>query len=170
MDETDGVIRKTGDTYEVVFRRRLARPIEKVWAALTVPERIADWLANASIEPSLRLGARFALHFPTQDYRMAGEIVALDPPRLIAWTWPDPKDADKPASVVRFELEPDGTGCMLTLTNTHLVKASLEDVAAGWHTHLAGLPGAADAVHMPWSAEREKVHAARYQAAAASLA
>lgn len=113
MDDADGIIRKTGETYEIVFRRRLAKSIETVWAALTAPERIADWLAEATIEPDLRLGARFALNFPTMDYRMAGEIVALQPPRLIAWTWPDPK-APQRRPVVRFELEPDGAGCILT--------------------------------------------------------
>jgi uncharacterized protein YndB with AHSA1/START domain len=168
MDE-DGVIRATGDTYEVVFRRRLARPLEKVWAALTVPERIADWLAQATIEPDLRLGARFTLHFPAMDYRMSGEIVALAPPRLIAWTWPDPKDPSKPASIVRFELAPDGAGCVLTLTNGQIVKPDLGAVAAGWHTHLECLPGAADGVFTPWNADREALHAARYQAAVARL-
>ena len=165
MDETDGVIRKTGETYEVVFRRRFDKPIEKMWAALTVPERIADWLAEAVIEPDLRVGARWSLHFPAMDYRMQGEIVALAPPRLIAWTWPDPKAPGR-RSVVRFELEPDGAGCLLTLTNDGLIKPDLIDVAAGWHTHLAGLPGAAEGVHAPWDAEREQIHAARYAVAA----
>jgi uncharacterized protein YndB with AHSA1/START domain len=169
MTDPDGVVRKTGDTYEVVFTRRLARPIEKVWAALTVPERLADWLAVATIDPDLRLGARFALHFPTLDYRMAGEIVALKPPRLIAWTWPDPNDAAKPGSVVRFELVPDGAGCRLILTNSDIVGPDVQDVAAGWHTHLEGLPTAVDAVFTPWSAAREKVHAARYEALIGSL-
>jgi len=169
MTDPDGAVRKTGETYEVVFTRRLARPIEKVWAALTVPERLADWLASATIEPDLRVGARFALHFPALDYRMAGEIVALEPPRLIAWTWPDPNGAGAPASVVRFELAPDAAGCVLTLTNSGLVKPGLQDVAAGWHTHLEGLPAAADAVHVPWSAGREKVHSARYRALIAEI-
>lgn len=166
--DADGIIRKSGDTYEIVFRRRLAKPIEKVWAALTVPERIANWLAKATIEPDLRLGARFVLHFPTLDYRMAGEIVALEPPRLIAWTWPDPKTPER-RSVVTFELESDGAGCILTLTNDGLIKPDLANVAAGWHTHLECLPGAVDGVDSPWSAEREKVHAARYQAALARV-
>jgi len=164
MADPDGVIRRTGDTYEIVFTRRLAKPIDKVWAALTIPERLADWLAIATIEPDLRVGARFALHFPAMDYRMAGEIVALEPPRLIAWTWPDPNEAGKRVSVVRFELVPDGAGCVLTLTNCDIVRPDLQGVAAGWHTHLEGLSGAADAVNIPWSAEREKVHAARYKA------
>jgi uncharacterized protein YndB with AHSA1/START domain len=165
MDDSDGVIRQAGDFYEIVFRRHIAKPPDKVWAALTLPERLADWLAAATIEPSLSLGARFALHFAEGDYRMAGEIVALDPPRLIAWTWPDPKDAARQASVVRFELEPDGAGCLLTLTNTHLAKPDLESVAAGWHTHLAGLADAAEGVFSAWNREHEAVHATRYEAA-----
>jgi uncharacterized protein YndB with AHSA1/START domain len=168
-EASDGVIRRVGDGYEVVFVRRLNRPIEKVWAALTVPERIADWLAPAAIEPDLRVGARFALHFGEGDYRMAGEIVELDPPRLIAWTWPDVEgDGSRTASPVRFELEPDGDGCVLTLTNGGLRKIAPEQ-AAGWHTHLEALEGAADGVFTAWSAEREAVHRKRYVAALAAL-
>ena len=167
MTEADGVIRRVDDGYEIVFVRRIARPIEKVWAALTVPERIADWLAVASIEPDLRLGARFNLRFAEGDYRMAGEIVALEPPRLIAWTWPDPAGQPNP-SVVRFELAPDGDGCRLTLTTSGL---GLPDPGqlAGWHTHLEGLPGAADGVFNAWDREIEAVHEARYREAIARL-
>jgi uncharacterized protein YndB with AHSA1/START domain len=167
-NQANGVIRKTGDTYEIVFVRRLKRPIEKVWAALTVPERIADWLANVTIEPDLRVGARFALRFKLNDYQMSGEIVALDPPRLIAWTWPDPENPSA-ASAVRFELEPDGDGCKLTLTNGALVRDDLENVAAGWHTHLEGLESAADGVFYAWNAEREAIHEQRYVAAIEAL-
>jgi uncharacterized protein YndB with AHSA1/START domain len=165
--EADGVVRRNGEGYEIVFVRRLAKPIEKVWAALTVPERIADWLAFASIEPDLRVGARFSLRFSEGDYRMAGEIVALEPPRLIAWTWPDPVGAPNP-SIVRFELAPDGDGCVLTLTNTGLGLPAPGQLA-GWHTHLQGLEGAADGVCTAWSADAEAVHLGRYEAAVAAL-
>ena len=166
MDDEDGVIRRDGDRYTLTFTRRLKHPVDKVWAALTVPERIADWLATATISPGPGLGADFALHFINLDYRMAGKIVAYEPPRLIAWTWPD---GDLPDSVVRFELEPDGAGCLLTLTQDRQRLEHLHDVAAGWHTHLEGLSGAVDGVHTPWSAEREAVHARRYAAAAKAV-
>lgn len=167
----DGVIRKTGDTYEIVFVRRLKHPVEKVWAALTVPERIADWLAKATITPGPQLGARFALHFAEGDYRMAGEIVAYAPPRLIAWTWPDPEQPDNAerTSVVRFELAPDADGCTLTLTNGGLVKSDLKSVAAGWHTHLEGLERAVEGAFTAWSSEREAIYAKRYALAVEAL-
>ncbi len=152
-----GQVRRAGETYDLVFERRLAKPLERVWAALTVPERIADWLAKAEVE--LRVGGRFELFWDAHDYRMTGRIIELDPPRLLAWTWP----ADQhPHSVVRWELEPDGDGCRLTLTQTAINGPSLLSVASGWHTHLECLPGAADCLATPWRAEREREIAKLY--------
>jgi uncharacterized protein YndB with AHSA1/START domain len=146
-----GEVRRTGETYELVFERRLAKPIEKVWAALTMPERLADWLAKAQVD--LRLGGRFELYWDTHDYRMVGAITELDPPRLIAWTWPSDQH---PHSVVRWELETDGDGCRLRLTQSRLNGPSLISVAGGWHTHLECLPGACEGINTPWRAERER--------------
>ena len=42
-----GEVTVAGDALQIVFRRHLRAPIEKVWAALTTPERLADWFANA---------------------------------------------------------------------------------------------------------------------------
>lgn len=136
---------------DLTFERRFAQPVAKVWAALTVPERISDWLAQAEVE--LRLGGAFRLLFPAQGYAMEGRIVELDPPRVIAWTWPHEKHPD---SVVRWALFPDGDGCRLVLTQNRLQRPELPDVAAGWHTHLEGLPGAAEGVNTPWEAARER--------------
>jgi uncharacterized protein YndB with AHSA1/START domain len=158
LNDAPGEVRKVGDRYEVTFVRRLARPVEKVWAALTVPERLADWLANAEVD--LRVGGRFALYWEAHDYRMAGVITELDPPRALAWTWPSP---EHPESLVRWILEPDGDGCRLTLHQTGLSAPPVRGVAAGWHTHLEGLPGAVDGLNTPWRAEREREVAQLYR-------
>ena len=136
----NGVIRKSDDGYEIVFVRRLAKPIEKVWAALTVPERIADWLTDMHFIPDLRLGARVEIFFPDDDppYQMiTGEVVTLEPPRLFAWTWPE---EGHPKSVVRCELQPHGDGCVLTFSQSGMG----DEVAGparppGWH----GVPATA---------------------------
>ncbi len=158
LADSPGEVRQTGDTYAITFVRRLAQPLAKVWAALTVPARLADWLAQAEIE--LRVGGRFELYWEAHDYRMRGEVVELDPPSVIAWTWPAP---EHPTSVVRWSLEPDGDGCRLTLTQSGLTRPPLRDVAAGWHTHLEGLPKAVDGVSAPWRAEREREIRRLYQ-------
>src|SRR5258708_7786439 len=44
-----GEVTATRDDLQVVFHRRYGKPIEKVWAAITTPERLADWLAAAEV-------------------------------------------------------------------------------------------------------------------------
>jgi len=158
LNDAPGEVRKVGGDYEVTFVRRLAQPVAKVWAALTVPERLADWLAKAEVD--LRIGGRISFYWEAHDYRMTGVITELDPPRLFAWTWPSP---EHPASVVRWRLEPDGDGCRLTLHQTGLSAPPLRGVAAGWHTHLEGLPGAVDGLNTPWQAACERKFAKLYQ-------
>jgi uncharacterized protein YndB with AHSA1/START domain len=151
MTDPLGVATRTADGYELRFERRIARPMEKVWAALTLPERIADWLTAAALD--LRVGGRFKLRFDEPEAsEFEGRIVELDPPRLIAWTWPHEKHPD---SVVRWELFPEDGGCRLVMTQTHLFPPLLTEVAGGWHTLLEGLPAAADGVRTIWRAEHE---------------
>jgi uncharacterized protein YndB with AHSA1/START domain len=157
IDDRLGEVRKASDGYELVFERRLAKPMETVWAALTVPERIAEWLTKAEVD--LRLGGRFVLDWEDEGFRMEGVITEFDPPRLIAWTFPHEAH---PNSVARWELAPHSDGCRLTLTQTNLHSPHLIDVAAGWHAYLEGLPGAAADVATPWRAERERELLKRY--------
>lgn len=156
-DDALGIVTATGDTYQVSFERRIARPIEKVWAAITVPERIADWLAEADVDP--RVGGHYRLRFPG-GYGTDGTITVLQPPRLLEYTWPDP---EHPHSVVRIVLEPDGDGCRLTLTQTALSRKVASGVVGGWHTHLEGLAGAADGVRTAWTQAREDELLERYK-------
>jgi hypothetical protein len=72
-----------------------------------------------------------------------GEVLALDPPRLLELGWgPD---------VLRFELEPQGAGTRLTLLDTleELGKAARD--AAGWHVCLDLLEHALEQSSPPWS-------------------
>jgi uncharacterized protein YndB with AHSA1/START domain len=146
-----GIVTRTGDAYQLVFERRLAQPPEKVWAALTAPERISAWLAEAEVD--LRIGGAFRLRFTDPDYEFEGVITELESPRLIAWTWPH---AEHPHSVVRWELFPEGAGCRLVLTQTNMHPPHLAEVAAGWHALLECLPGAAGGPVVIWRAERER--------------
>ena len=162
-DDLGQVIPGADGRYDVVFERRIKKPIEKVWAALTIPERIADWFTEAELD--LRLGGHYRLRFAWEDYAISGVIVELEPLRRLAHTWPD---KDHPDSVVRYELEPDGDGCRLTLTQTALGRAHM-DVLPGWHTFLEALPGAAECVRTPWSRERDRDMADRYRSVVDAL-
>lgn len=151
IDDPLGRIVDRGDGfYDVVLRRRLKKPIEKVWAAITEPERIADWFTEVVIDP--RVGGVYHLRFPNENFEMIGEIVAFEPPRLLVHTWPHEDHED---SLVRYELAPDGEGCRLTLTETLVSRKGL-NALPGWHTFLEALPGAVDGVRTVWTWDREK--------------
>jgi uncharacterized protein YndB with AHSA1/START domain len=154
--DADGYVLETSPGfYSVRFERFIMVRIEKVWAALTQPERLADWFAQAKID--LRLGGEVEFRWETQDYVDRGFIVALEPPKLLAWASPGP---DGRHQVVRCELkqeDPKGLGTRLILTHTFLPTEHLLSVATGWHTHLHELSeAAARADPMPWTAERER--------------
>jgi uncharacterized protein YndB with AHSA1/START domain len=150
-----GEIRRTGETVEITFRRRYARPIEKLWAALTVPERIADWFAEVETL-DLRLGGAIHLSFPGDLAKIRGVITAYEPPRRLTWTWPQPDGSE---SVVSFELEPDGAGCRLTLTEGALTFSQRAGNAAGWHAHLQAMEDAMEGRRTPWATMLQRARA-----------
>lgn len=156
----DGVITRAGEQWQVHFERVFARPIEKVFAALTTPERLAAWLGAAEIEP--RAGGRFVLIFADPPYRMEGEVRDYEPPTLFTFTWPNAAGA--PPSLVRFQLSAEGATTKLVLTQTFIARGDLANVAAGWHEHLERLELAADGVTTTrWDREREAALAERYR-------
>jgi hypothetical protein len=58
--------------------------------------------------------------------------------------------------VVRFDLEPDGDGCRLTLTESGLKADQGAGNAAGWHAHLEALEDAAGGVRTTWATLLER--------------
>ena len=141
-----GEVTATDDALQVVFHRHYAKPIEKVWAAITTPERLADWLAEAEIE--MKVGGKVQLTW-NKVHQMEGRVVALDPPNTFAWTW----NLDERETVVRFDLKADGDGCWLTLTHSGLSPKDGRGsgVRTGWHAHLEGIPDAIEGRATPWS-------------------
>lgn len=156
-DDRLGTVTRTGDTFAVVFERQIAKPVEKVWAAITVPERIADWFAI--VELDLRLGGHYRLRFSPEETPVEGVIVEYEPLRRLAHTWPDPDHAD---SILRYELEPDGDGCRLRFSQSGL-PAKYVQAIAGWHVFLDAIPGATEGVRFVWSMEQEKAVLALYK-------
>lgn len=158
MTDTDlGRIRRTGDTVEIVFHRRYARPVEKVWAALTTPERLSDWFANTTID-RVAEGGIMDLDFKDENYRSRGRIVTCEPMTTFAWEWTE-LDGSSP-SLVRWDLEPDGDGCRVTLTHSGVKVSEAGGVGAGWHAHLQAIQDAADGIETPWITVRARADAA----------
>jgi uncharacterized protein YndB with AHSA1/START domain len=144
-DAALGEVTVASDALQVVFHRRYAKPIEKVWAAVTMPDRLADWLAVAEVD--LKRGGTIRLNWNDQ-YSMEGRITACEPPHVFAWSWP----IDGRETHVRFELQSDQDGCLLTLTHSGLSpQGAGAGVRAGWHAHLEGIPDAIEGRLNTWA-------------------
>jgi uncharacterized protein YndB with AHSA1/START domain len=129
------------------FERRLAHTPEKVWKAVTDPAEMSHWFP-AGVHTELRVGAPMRFSFEGEHMDLGspfqeGEILELDPPKVYAFRWFD--------SVLRFELVPDGDGCLLVFTQTLSDAGTWGDrpavarQAPGWDACLAWLAARLDA-------------------------
>ena len=157
----DGVYRVTeSGEHEVRFDRRIALPVAKVWAALTDPAILKNWLGDVEIEP--RIGGMYVIDF-RGDERMTGKITAYEPQQVLAYTWTEGKKL--PPSHVRWELTRDGEACRLVLTHRYPASMKRTDIVpflGGWHAFMDVIGRGAAGEFVPYqdeSALREEYRA-----------
>ena len=148
-DVRDGIVETRDGEYVLRYERRLDHPLEKVWAALTEPDEIIGWLAEAEVD--LVEGGGLVLRWQNTDDEgnqavMHATITRLDPPRLIEY------EGDIHGTL-RWELSEDGEGCRLRLTvvTSGVPEAARSLVLAGWHIHLDHLEDALEGRPVDWS-------------------
>jgi uncharacterized protein YndB with AHSA1/START domain len=158
----EGTLEEIDGGYVLRFQRRFAHPVERVWAALTRPEQLTRWLGEGEVELELVEGGRFDVR-TTGSRELVEAIVAeggeeslvrhdrvlrVEPLRVFEHTF------HGAPSVVRWELRPDGDGCLLVLTHTQrgpAVAAEAARTLAGWHELLDLLGQALDGRPVEWS-------------------
>jgi uncharacterized protein YndB with AHSA1/START domain len=133
-DDGLGRLEPLADRWQLVFRRRLAHSPERVWRAITEPDELAAWFPDG-ISGSWQVGAELTFG-SAQVGTFTGRVLVCDPPRVLSYTW----DTD----VLRFDIEPDGDGCVLTLLDTLTPLGKGARDAAGWHVCLDSLAGHLD--------------------------
>jgi uncharacterized protein YndB with AHSA1/START domain len=145
----NGILTTVSGRPTLRFERRFDHPVEKVWKAITDPAELAHWFPQQVEGASSVDGEIFVpggkLRFPfgeevvldgavVPDFE--GEVLEVDPPRVLAYTWAE--------DVLRFELIPDGAGCLLIFTDTIADRAKAARDGAGWHVCLDGLEARLD--------------------------
>jgi uncharacterized protein YndB with AHSA1/START domain len=148
-NESLGTIEHHAGTFTVCMQRSLARPPAEVWAMLTEPAKLVDWLAPGEIE--LRVGGRAKLDFGDSGIVVDSPVTACEPQRLLEYAWSGP---DEPLRPVRWSLQPEQGGTRLEL---RLSLPDGEDVArsaAGWEAHLQMLLAAIEGVPIKFPFER----------------
>ncbi len=163
--ERDGVVTVEGGRAVIRFERRLGHPVERVWDALTRPERIAEWFGEGEVHLELVPGGEYRTRTTGPPelveaiISVAGEegleqrntVLAVEPPTLLEHTF-----GGDPASVVRWELRPDDDGCRLSLRHVMpSLEAALEgQVLPGWQQALDLLAASVAGRPEAWSLAR----------------
>ncbi len=148
-DEELGSIRRVNGYYETRLERFLEHDQSAVWAMLTEPDRIVEWLAPGEIE--LRKGGTAKLNFTDSGIVIDSTVTECEPPSLLEYSW---SSAGEPTRPVRWETTPVAGGTSLTLT---LQVPEDEDIArscAGWEAHLMMLMAAIEGVPIKFPFER----------------
>ena len=127
LDGMHGTYGTVDDRQALTFERRLAHPVERVWRAVTEPAELAHWFPSA-VSGEMTPGGRLTFAFADGDMELEGEVVELDPPRRVAFTFGD--------DVLRIELAPADEGCVLRFTCLFDDAERASRDAAGWHVCL----------------------------------
>jgi|SRR6185437_1708626 len=132
----------------IVAEIQIAAPPDRVFQAITKPEELRCWFGNITCparvwEMDARRGGRWRfasdisknpLNGVTQ-FRAAGEITEIDPPRLLVYTWyANWHDDPSLATVVRWELSAQDDGTFVRVTHSNLGNETVTraDYTSGW--------------------------------------
>ncbi|WP_338446956.1 SRPBCC domain-containing protein [Pelagerythrobacter marensis] len=112
--------------------------VERVFEALTNPDKTAKYWAGRRITTDWRPGSPFHLYIDdTADFEVFGEVIACEAPNTVSYTWNVTMAPDAPPSTVKFRLQPTGHDTKLTLTHAPL---AADDMARqGWPAILSSL-------------------------------
>lgn len=131
----DGIYEEVGGRPQVRFERQLRHPVEKVWSALTVSERMAEWMGDLDMEP--RVGGKYVIAFSVGG-QMEGTITEWDPPRRLKLIW---REAwfEGDSCTLAYDLEPRDGGTLLTLTHSYPEGYDGFEYLPGWEGFLDAL-------------------------------
>jgi len=113
-------------TDRIEKRIELKAPVSRVWRALTDYREFGQWF-RVNLEAPFAAGqtARGNITYPGYEHLTMELVVQkLEPERLFSFTWHpnavDPKKdySSEPSTLVEFRLEQNGTGTLLTLTES----------------------------------------------------
>jgi uncharacterized protein YndB with AHSA1/START domain len=155
-----GSVAFDGDYATITFSRRIGRPPENVWSAITDPEQLQSWYMTRATITGGKGGSIDFRSGPTQ-LHVTGRILSWDPPYLFEHEWkvePSPSMPSGEESIVRWELARDGKGTLMTLTHRRLSRRTAAGFAPGIHAFLDCLTAHLDGEPVPdWRSHVEEL-------------
>jgi len=138
----------TPDSDAIVSEIHIAAPPDRVFKALTDPAELMRWFTSPEClakfwEMDARPGGRY--RYATEkgtvvvngvrEFECHGEILQLDPPHLLVYSWIANWHDDKSRpTVVRWELTADAAGTRVKVTHSGLAQENVarKDYSGGW--------------------------------------
>ncbi|MBV8097876.1 MAG: SRPBCC family protein [Verrucomicrobia bacterium] len=145
----NGFIDVEGGLATLTFKRRLAYPIEEVWAAITDPEQRRDWFGATAIDGRPGGTIEMVAEGPPvsrQQRTITGRILVWDPPHVFEHEWNQPL-VEK--GVVRYELAAEAEATILTFTHRGLSVPNAQGYISGTHAFLDRLAAHLDGIDLP---------------------
>jgi len=133
----------THDQDTIVSEIEIAAPLDRVFRGICDAETVRRRAPYLEVfEMDLRVGGRWRMEVrmpkPHRGFSLVkheGEVLEIDPPRLLVYTWfgnfhNDPRHR----SIVRWELTPTKTGTQVKVTHSGLISEpdAFRDYAGGW--------------------------------------
>jgi uncharacterized protein YndB with AHSA1/START domain len=110
---SDGTIEQSGDIFVFRYERHLRHQPERVWSALVHPAEVEAWF-GVRVELDPRVGGEYVTYH-RGGQRVVDRVVVFDPPSVFEHTfWVEVN----PSALVRWEIQRDDDGSVLTLTHT----------------------------------------------------
>jgi uncharacterized protein YndB with AHSA1/START domain len=138
----------TPDQDAIVSEIEIDAPPARVFKALTDAKELMVWFCDPACpikfwNMDARPGGRYSYATSkgtivvngVDEFECHGEILEIDPPRLLVYTWIGNWHDDKQRkTVVRWELTPGGKGTRVKVTHSGLAQepAARKDYSGGW--------------------------------------
>ncbi len=136
-----GRITRADDGYEGRLERVLGHDATALWAMLTEPVAMAQWLAPGVIKQ--HLGGAVRIDFADSGIVIDSTLTAFEPQRLLEYSWSSPGQPKRP---LRWELQPCDGGTRLVLGVRVPKDEDPAKACAGFEGHLEMLAAALEGV------------------------
>ncbi|MFD1019807.1 SRPBCC family protein [Thalassobacillus hwangdonensis] len=140
------IINEIEGGYIVQFIRNYPHSLEKVWEAITSPDKLRQWFADVDME--YQLGGRMDIHFnKSAGNKKVGKIIEIKDKWIFEYLW----DVEMNETVT-FEVTPIEEGCRLSLTHIIHDAAQMPSIIGGWESHLDMLEASLNGTpsEFPW--------------------
>lgn len=122
----------------------IAKPPEKVWEGLTLPEFTKQYWHQTEVQSEFEVGSPIRFLTESGEVGCEGEILTSNYPTELAYTWQfpnNPETKDEAPSRVTFKLQQVAAGTKLTMIHDQFPEGSKMRgmVDEGWPRVLSGL-------------------------------